>query len=85
MTRKTDVNRWAAVARWAVAIGIVMASIAFELDTTDTDASITLLVAVAVFWLLKLKARQEQKRMIDAAELRTHIGAVGKEEGVWNG
>lgn len=73
MNSKNDVD-WARVARWAVAVAIEMTGVSFRADVTDAGAVVMLLVAVVAFWLLKLRARQEQERRIEAAELRAGIG-----------
>jgi len=82
MTRKTNVDRWATAARWAVAFGILAASVRLELDTTWAGGIITFAVAAAVFWVMKARAERQQQLRIDAAELRASLGATGKERGV---
>jgi hypothetical protein len=61
---------WPRVARWAVTLGVVLFGMTTPLDKTDAGAAIVLAVAVAAFWLLKLKAQHEQERKIDAAAMR---------------
>jgi len=73
MTQKSELN-WPRLARWAVALGVVFFGMTTPLDTTDAGGAVVLAVAVAAFWLLKLKAQREQERRIEAAELRTVIG-----------
>jgi hypothetical protein len=69
MERERDLD-WPRVARWAVAICIVAVSISGRLDRANIGGVITLAIAATAFWLLKLKARREQERRIEAAELR---------------
>lgn len=75
MKRKTDVD-WARVARWGVAAAVYMAGCIFvpDIDQTGWLPAGMLLLAIAVFWLLKLKAERERKRRTDAAELRAEVG-----------
>jgi hypothetical protein len=78
MGRKSDVNRWATVARWAVAVAVYLAGYIFVVPDDEHqwtwEPGGVLLASVTVFWLLKLEARREQERRIDAAELRSSIG-----------
>jgi hypothetical protein len=75
MERENDVN-WARVARWAVAVAVYVAGCMFvpDIDQTGWLPAGMLLLAIAVFWLLKLKAEQERKHRTDAAELRAEVG-----------
>lgn len=75
MTRKSDADHWAAVARRAVAVALYLGGCILLPDHCSYMwPCAALLVAGAVFWLLKLKARREQERRIDAAGLRASIG-----------
>ena len=70
MTRTTEAERWAMLARWSVAVALYLGGCIMLPDhCSDVWPSLVFVVAVAV-WLLKLKARREQEREIDAAELR---------------
>lgn len=80
MTRKTHAERWATAARWVVAFVVLAASGRLELDTTWPGAILTFALAAAAFWALKLKARRQRQRRMDAAELRSSLGAIGKKE-----
>jgi hypothetical protein len=74
MTRTTDAEHWATLARWAVAVALYLGGCIMLPDhCSEVWPSLVFVVAVAVFWLLKLKARREQERRIDAAELRASI------------
>ena len=74
MTQKTELN-WPRLARWAVAVPVAATGcVLVPDDPNDIGPAAVLLLAVTVFWLLKLKARREEVRRIDAAELRTEIG-----------
>jgi hypothetical protein len=70
-------DRWATFARWCVALGIIVASIAMKLDTTDTGAFLTLLVAVAVFFLMKRKARREEQYKLETGGFHYPRGTTG--------
>lgn len=75
MTRTADAERWAMLARWAVAVALYLGGCIMLPDhCSDVWPCAVLVVAVAVFWLLKFKGRREQERRIDAAELRASIG-----------
>jgi hypothetical protein len=75
MTRETEINHWAAMARWGVAVAVYTVGCIFLPDNfSDASSLAVLALAAAVFWLLKSKARREQKQRIDAAELRGSIG-----------
>ena len=74
MTRENEVDRWAMLARWAVAVALYLGGCIMVPDhSSNVWPCAVLLVAGAVFWLLKFKARREQERRIDAAELRASI------------
>ena len=79
MTENTPRDKWAALARWAVGIGIVAFSVGLELDATWPGAIITVALAATVFWLLKIKTMQHRQPRVAADELRTAIEAIGKE------
>jgi hypothetical protein len=75
MRREDDAEHWPIAARWGVAAAVYLAGCLFVPDPGQTGwlpAGI-LLLAVAVFWLLKLKAARERKHRIDAAELRAGL------------
>jgi len=76
MGRKDDAERWAIVARWGVAAAIYLAGCIFVPDIEQTGwlPAGMLLLAIAVFWLLKLKAERERKDRTEAAELRSAVG-----------
>ncbi len=75
MNSKNEMNGWARVARWGVAITVFFfGCMVVPEDASDETCAAVVLVAVAVFWAMKLKARKQQERQIDAAELRASIG-----------
>ena len=74
--KRDDAERWAKVARWAVAIAVYLVG-AIVLVPRDErhwtwQPTVVLLAAVAVFHFLKFVAERERERRIDVTELRTN-------------
>jgi hypothetical protein len=69
MKRKSEVDRWASLARWGVSAAVFLAGCAVLPDNCGewVNASV-FLVAIAVFGLLKHKAQQEQQRRIETRD-----------------
>jgi hypothetical protein len=71
-------DRWATFARWCAAIVVFWIGCMMGADDSAAGAWLALAAAVAVFWLMKLKARAEEQRKLETGGFhfpRQHGGA----------